>query len=181
MHGLLPPGLLGTGAMTPARKAKPAAATASGSRAFTLGYEAALPEHRAVAERLQVLLHDAGFKVKLRADSRAGLARARAAGEVEAALVSVLLPPVPAPALAVVLGLTGDASLLGKELPSLGAVADADARAKLVGERAQALQPSLPVLPLFARGLRLQLSPSLIDARRDAFGLLVLDDAWLAH
>jgi hypothetical protein len=66
-------------------------------------------------------------------------------------------------------------------LPPLGVVADAAARAALVEERAQALQGSLPLLPLFARGLRVQLSPALIDARRDAFGLLVLDDAWLAH
>jgi len=179
MHALLPPGLLGSGPMPAPLKATPTAAT--GARTFTLGYEAALAEQRAVAERLQVLLHDAGYKVRLRGETRDGLARARAAGDVEAALVSVLLPPLPAPALAVVLGLAMDKSLLARELPSLGAVADTAARASLVRERALSLQPGLSLLPLFARGLRVQTSVALLDAYRDGFGLLVLDDAWLAH
>jgi hypothetical protein len=150
-------------------------------RTFRLGYAVELPEQRAVAERLQVLLHDAGYTVRLVPDSRANLARARASGALEAALVSVLLPPLPAPALAVVLGLGGDAALVHRELQALGAVADADARGARARARARELAQELPLLPLYVRGLRVQLSEALVDARRDAFGLLVLDDAWLSR
>jgi peptide/nickel transport system substrate-binding protein len=181
MHALLPPSLLDWGPAPAPPKGKPVPVPAMAARGFTLGYEVGLPEHRAVAERLQVLLHDAGYKVRLSGGTREGLARARLRGELEAALVSVLLPPLAAPALAVVLGLSEDAALLGRELPGLGSVADAGARAARVRERAAQLQPGLPLIPLFARGLRAQLSPALLDVRRDGFGLLVLDDAWLAH
>lgn len=177
MPGLLPPGLLGAVPGPVALRAAPRPAGAV--RGFSLGYEAALPEQRAVAERLQVLLHDAGFLVRLLPETRAGLERARLAGDFEAQLVSVLLPPLPAPALAVVLGLTGDAGLLSRELPGLGAEGDAAARAVRARTRAVALQPVLPLVPLYVRGLRVQLSEALLGARRDAFGLLVLDDAWL--
>jgi MarR-like DNA-binding transcriptional regulator SgrR of sgrS sRNA len=150
----------------------------AGAGAFTLGFDAALPEHRAVAERLQVKLHDAGYRVRLQASDRPGLVRARTDGSLDAALVSVLLPPLPAPALAVVLALA-DPQLLSRELPALGAIEDPGARATRVRDRAVELQRTLPLVPLYARGLRARLGPSLVDARRDAFGLLVLDDAWL--
>lgn len=179
MPGLLPPGLLGTAPLPAAPRAAPRPAGAA--RGFSLGYEAALPEQRAVAERLQVLLHDAGFQVHLLPETRAGLERARLAGAFEAQLVSVLLPPLPAPALAVVLGLAGDTALLRRELPGLGAEGDAAARAARVRARALELQPVLPIVPLYVRGLRVQLSEALVGARKDSFGLLVLDDAWLVR
>lgn len=178
MPGLLPPGLLDAGPAPSPQKSRAAPATGHG---FTLGYESGLPEQRAVAERLQVVLHDAGYRVRLLGETRAGLLRARLAGQLEAALVSVLVPPVPAPALALVLGLTLDTGLLAAELPALGALSDATARAARVRARAAELQPQLPLVPLYARGLRVQLSEALLAARRDGFGLLVLDDAWLAR
>ncbi len=178
LRGLLPPGLGDAPAAPGPEKGRPSATSAA--RGFSLGYEGGVPEQRAVAERLQVVLHDAGYRVRLVGDTRQGLLRARASGELDAALVSVLLPPVPAAALALVLGLVGDTALLSRELPPLGALADAGARAARVRERAAELQPGLPVLPLFVRGLRVQLSEALLEARRDGFGLLVLDDAWLA-
>ena len=175
MPGLLPPSLLEPPPRpAPGRPGPPVA----GAGAFTLGFDAALPEHRAVAERLQVKLHDAGYRVRLQASDRPGLVRARTDGSLDAALVSVLLPPLPAPALAVVLALA-DPQLLSRELPALGAIEDPGARATRVRERAVELQRTLPLVPLYARGLRARLGPSLVDARRDAFGLLVLDDAWL--
>jgi peptide/nickel transport system substrate-binding protein len=177
LHGLLPEAL---GAAGPLPKRAPPLVEAAG-QGFTLGYELALPEQRAVAERLQVLLHDAGYALRLRGDSQANLARARARGELEASLVSVLLPPLPAPALAVVLGLPLDASLLARELPALGALADAEARSAKAAARARELLGEVPVFPLYARGLRVKLSDVLMDARRDAFGLLVLDEAWLVR
>jgi peptide/nickel transport system substrate-binding protein len=178
LHGLLPEALGEAGPW--ARGPKASAGRAAG-HGFTLGYEVALPEQRAVAERLQVLLHDAGYAVRLLGDSRENLARARAKGDVEAALVSVLLPPLPGPALAVVLGLVGDNGLLARELPPLGAVEDAPARAAKVAARARELLPLVALYPLYVRGLRVQLSDVLVEARRDAFGLLVLDEAWLVR
>jgi peptide/nickel transport system substrate-binding protein len=179
MPGLLPPGLLGTG---PGPAAPRGTAGPPGvSHGFSLGYEAALPEQRAVAERLQVLLHDAGYALRLVPETRAGLLRARTGEDFDAQLVSVLLPPLPAPALAVVLGLVGDGALLHRELPPLGALTDASARAARVRARARELQPGLPLVPLFARGLRVQLAEGLLGARRDGFGLLVLDEASLVR
>ena len=178
LHGLLPEAL---GAAGPTARKPKAWAAGAAVHGFTLGYEVGLPEQRAVAERLQVLLHDAGYAVRLVGDSRENLARARAQGHVEAALVSVLLPPLPAPALAVVLGLLGDTGLLSRELPALGAVADAQARSAKVAARAGELLSEVALYPLYARGLRVQLSDSMVDARRDAFGLLVLDEAWLVR
>lgn len=177
--GLLPEALAEAApAAVPSKRLPSAAATV---RAFSLGYEGGAVEQRAVAERLQVVLHDAGYAVRLVPGTREALARARAAGALEAALVSVLLPPVPAAALAVVLGLGGDAGLLARELPALGAVAEAKARGAKAALRARELLPSLPILPLYVRGLRVQLAAPLINAKRDAFGLLVLDDAWLVR
>ena len=178
LHGLLPPSLLDGPAPAPAAAPPVAKAVA---RPFTLGYAAGAPDQRAVAERLQVLLHDAGYPVRLHADTPAGLVQARRAGGVQAALVSVLLPPLPAPALALVLGLAQDGQLLQRELPALGAEADGAARAGRVAQRARALAKDVPVLPLYVRGLRASLADGLLDAHRDGFGLLVLDDAWLAR
>jgi hypothetical protein len=179
MSALLPPALVEP--PPPVAAPKRRTPVAAGARSFSIGYDTALAEDRAVAERLQVLLHDRGYPSRLQGFDRVGLARARTAGTVDAALVSVLLPPLPAPALALVLAATGDGELLGRELPPLGAIADPVARAARVRERALALQPTLPIVPLFVRGLRARLSPTLVDARRDAFGLLVLDDAWLSE
>lgn len=179
--GLLPPAL-GEAAVAPLPAKPPAAAgTAAASRSFRLGYEVGVAEQRAVGERLQVLLHDAGYSVRLVPDSHANLARAQAAGTLEAALVSVLLPPLAAPALAVVLGLVAETDGVAKELRALGAEADTEARSAKARARASELAPALPLVPLYVRGLRAQLSAGLLDARRDAFGLLVLDDVWLAH
>ncbi len=178
LHALLPDALLPAGAAAPAPPRPPAAAAAP-ARPFTLGYEVGVADQRAVAERLQVLLHDRGFPVRLRADSRAALLQARSTGALEATLVSLLLPPLPAPALALVLGLAQDAALLQRELPALGQEGDASARAVRAAQRALALAAQVPVLPLYVRGLRAGVGEALVDARRDGFGLLVLDDAWL--
>ena len=176
LHALLPPPLMES---APRPQPKPTAPRpTAGGRPFTLGYGLGNAEQRAVAERLQVLLHDAGYAVHLHADAPAALRQGRRAGTLQASLVSVLLPPLPAPALAVVLGLAADGGLMSRELPPLGAEADAVERAARVAERVRALAPQLPVVPLYTRRLRAGLSQALLEARRDAFGLLVLDDAW---
>lgn len=172
MPGLLPPALGGP------ERGTAHAAPGRGSGAALLLYVADRPTQRAVAERLHILLRDAGVQLTLAARTPEALDRDWRAGQGELALRSVLLPPLPAPALAVVLELAGDAAVQRRELAALGAVPDAAERAARTRERALQLAGTLPVLPLHVEGLRARLDPGLIDVRRDGLGLLVLDDAW---
>jgi peptide/nickel transport system substrate-binding protein len=172
LPGLLPPALGGP--------AEPAASTAPPGPAApaVLLYASDRPTHRAVAERLQILLRDASAPLTLRGLPATEAAAAWERGEGDAMLRSVLLPPLPAPALAVVLALSGDAEAARRELPALGAISDATQRGAKTAERAVALAPALPLLPLYVESARARLEPRLVDVRRDAFGLWVLDDAW---
>jgi MarR-like DNA-binding transcriptional regulator SgrR of sgrS sRNA len=172
MPGLLPPALGGPegsgGSASPAR----------GSGAALLLYAQDRPGQRAVAQRLQILFRDAGVQLALGARSAEALDRDWRAGQGDLALRSVLLPPLAAPALAVVLELAGDPELGRRERAALGALPDADVRGARARERALQLLRVLPVLPLYVEGLRARLDPALVDVRRDGFGLVVLDDAW---
>ncbi|HVP62267.1 MAG TPA: peptide ABC transporter substrate-binding protein [Myxococcaceae bacterium] len=172
MPGLLPPALGGPegagGSASPAR----------GSGAAMLLYLQDRPGQRAVAQRLQILLRDAGVQLTLGARSAEALDRDWRGGQGDLALRSVLLPPLPAPALAVVLELAPDPELARRELAALGALPDGDARAARARERAQQLRGALPVVPLYVEGLRARVDPAMVDVRRDGFGLMVLDDAW---
>jgi hypothetical protein len=172
MPGLLPPALGG-----PEASARPAA-PGRGSGSAVLMFAQERPGQRAVAERLQILLRDAGVQLTLAPRAADALDREWRAGQGDLALRSVLLPPLPAPALAVVLELAGDADVSRRELSALGALPDAEARAARARERALGLASTLPVVPLYVEGLRARLDPALVDVRRDGFGLLVLDDAW---
>ena len=172
MPGLLPPALGGPDRPTAS------AAPVRGSGTALLLYAADRPVQRAVAERLQILLRDAGVQLTLAARSAEVLDRDWRGGQGQLALRSVLLPPAPAAALAVVLELAADPAVQRRELSALGAVSDAAERAARTRERALQLAGTLPVLPLHVEGLRARLDPALIDVRRDGLGLLVLDDAW---
>lgn len=172
LWGLLPPGLGGP---------KEAARTTPPPRqsgVATLLFDRDRPAQRAVAERLQILLNDAGFRLTLSPRTGAELSAAWDRGEGDLALRSVLLPPIPAPALAIILELSGESEANRRELPALGAVPDPEGRAARVRERALALATSLPLVPLYVEGTRARLDEHLVDARRDAFGLWVLDDVW---
>src|SRR5262249_36522753 len=136
------------------------------------------PGQRAVAERLQILLRDAGVQLTLAPRGADALDRDWRAGQGDLALRSVLLPPLPAPALAVVLELSGDATTSRKELATLGAVADAQERAARARERALQLSGTLPVVPLYVEALPAPLIPRLVAVRRAGSGLLVLDEPW---
>jgi hypothetical protein len=94
-------------------------------------------------------------------------------------LHSLLLPPVPGPALAVVLDAAGRKDLLGVELPRIGVLPEAAARDARARERALALAPSLPLLPLYAQGLALRAEPEVGGLVFDAQGLPVLDGVWI--
>jgi peptide/nickel transport system substrate-binding protein len=145
----------------------------------TLLYDTDNEDQRAVAERLQVKLHDRGYTVVLTPLERAGLRARWASGDYEVMLHSLLLPPVPAPALAVVLDAAGRKDLLGVELPRIGLLPDATARDLRARERALALAPSLPLLPLYAQGLALRAAAEVGGLVFDAQGLPRLDGVWL--
>lgn len=173
MPHLLPPALL-----PQAPKPRPAAPASAGGRAVTLLYDASNEDHRAVAERIQVKLHDRGYKVALEPLPRSLLRTRWAKGDYDIMLQSLLLPPVPGPALAIVLDAAGRKDLLGVELPLIGAVADMTARDAKARDRAMALGPSVQILPLYAQGLGVRGAPELGGLVLDAQGLPVLDGVY---
>ncbi|MDY7230522.1 peptide ABC transporter substrate-binding protein [Hyalangium rubrum] len=174
MPHLLPPALL-----TQAPRPRPGAPGSGGMKTVTLLYDASLEDQRAVAERIQVKLHDRGYKVALEPLSRATLRARWAKGDFELMLHSLLLPPLPGPALAVVLDAAGRKDLLGVELPLIGSVADPAARDTKARERALAIAPSVPIIPLYAQGLGVRVAPEVGGLVMDAQGLPMLDGAYL--
>ena len=175
MPHLLPPALL---PQAPEPRTTPAPPPRTGSK-VTLLYDAESEDQRAVAERLQVKLYDRGYTVALTPLPRAELRARWARGDYELMLHSLLLPPVPGPALAVVLDAAGRKDLLGVELPRIGALPDAAARDAKARERALALAPSVPLLPLYAQGLALRVAPEVGGLVFDAQGLPRLEGVWL--
>ncbi|MFP2958816.1 hypothetical protein ACLEPN_13470 [Myxococcus sp. 1LA] len=90
MPHLLPPALLDA----PARP-RPSAPPVSPARTVTLRYDASVEDQRAVAERIQVKLHQRGYTVALEALPRAALRARWAQGDFELMLHALLLPPCP--------------------------------------------------------------------------------------
>jgi peptide/nickel transport system substrate-binding protein len=174
MPHLLPPALLNQ-----APRPRPGAPASSAGRAVTLLYDASSEDQRAVAERIQVKLHDRGYKVALEPQPRSVLRTRWAKGDFELMLHSLLLPPIPGPALAVVLDAAGRKDLLGVELPLIGSVAEPAMRDARARERALALAPTVPLLPLYAQGLGMRVAPEVGGLVLDAQGLPVLDGVYL--
>lgn len=178
MSRLLPP------ALEPAADAPrpPAPGPRPGpAREVTLAYDQALDDQRAVAERLQVKLHERGYKVALKGLSRRELRAAWHAGSFDLLLHSLLLPPAPGPALSIVIEAAGRRDLLRVHLPALGAIPDAAARDAKARELAGTLAPELEILPLYAQALRVTVAPHLVGLTLDAQGLPALDGAFLAE
>jgi hypothetical protein len=174
MPHLLPPALL----EQPPRPA-PAPPAPQAGRKVTLLYDATSGDQRAVAERLQVKLYERGYAVALEPLPRAELRQRWARGQYELMLHSLLLPPVPGPALAVVLDAAGRKDLLGVELLRIGSLPDAAARDDRARERALALASAVPLLPLYAQGVALRAAPEVGGVQFDAQGLPVLDGLFL--
>jgi hypothetical protein len=174
MPHLLPPALL-----SQAPGARPAKPPVQPGRKVTLLYEADSKDQRAVAERLQLQLNERGYVVALTPLPRAELRARQARGDYELMLHALLLPPVPGPALAVVLEAAGRGDLLGVELARIGGLADAAARDTRARERAVALAASVPMLPLYTQGVVLHAAPEVGGLVLDAQGLPLLDAAFL--
>ncbi|MFL5347908.1 MAG: ABC transporter substrate-binding protein [Hyalangium sp.] len=174
MPYLLPPALL-----PQPPKPRPSAPAAAGAKMVTLVYDATNEDQRAVAERIQVKLHDRGYKVALEPLSRTLLRIRWAKGDFDLMLQSLMLPPIPGPALAVVLDASGRKDLLGVELPLIGSIADPMARDARARDRAVALGPTVPILPLYAQGIGVRAASELGGLVMDAQGLPVLDGVYL--
>ncbi|WP_141592288.1 peptide ABC transporter substrate-binding protein [Myxococcus sp. AB056] len=170
MPHLLPPVMLDA----PARP-RPSAPSARPSRTVTLRYDASVEDQRAVAERIQVKLHERGYTVALEALPRAALRARWAQGDFELMLHALLLPPIPGPALAVVLDAGGRKDLLGVELPAIGVLPSSAARDARARERALALAASVPLVPLYVQGLGMRFAPDVGGVMMDAQGLPSLD------
>lgn len=153
----------------------------STARELKLAFDASLEDQRAVAERIQVKLHDRGYRVVLEPLPRIAVRARWAKGDFDLMLQQILLPTPPAAALAVVLELAGEHRRLASELPPLGAIADATERAERARARAAALAPELPLIPLYARAPRTVVAPGVHGLAVDAFGLPRLEDAFLAQ
>lgn len=176
MTALLPPLLM----PAPAAPAAPAAAPAGAQRSLALTFDGANEDHRAVAERLQVRLQSLGFRVALEPVARRALRERWKAGDFTLMLQQVLLPPLPAPALAVVMSLARKADTAARLKP-LGAIADPKERAERTHALAVELLPQLELLPLYAQGLSLQAGPGVQQLGLDGFGLPRLDDVFLGE
>jgi peptide/nickel transport system substrate-binding protein len=174
MERLLPPALHPNAESLPRPQPGPAART----REVTLLFDSSLDDHRAVAERIQLKLHDRGFKVALQGMPRAQLRARWRSGDYELMLHSLLLPPAPAPALAVAIEAAGRPDLLAAHLPRLGAVSDAAQRDARSREVADSLSAELELIPLYAQGVRLGTAVPLEGLGHDAQGLPWLDAAF---
>lgn len=173
LGGLLPPALGGPAAPPP-RPAKPAALAPA--REVTLLYDAGADDERAIAERLQVKLQPLGYRVALKGLARREL-KVRLAGDNELVLSSLLLPPSPTAALAVLLDAAGQRARIPTALQAIAAAADPDAKAR---ELAVQLQPELPIVPLATRGLGVTATKDVQHLTRDELGLPRLDDVFLS-
>lgn len=172
-------GLL-SNALAPEQKSPSSVSSGSRDRQdLALLYDAALTEQRRVAERIQVKLHDLGYRISLQPLSRRNLRQRWARQDFDLAIFSVLLPPRPAAALAVVLDLAGQAELMRAELPPLGQISDAGTRDAKARERAFKLTAQVPLIPLYSQSLHVYGKATLEGLRFDAYGLPLLDDAFL--
>jgi MarR-like DNA-binding transcriptional regulator SgrR of sgrS sRNA len=174
MHSLLPPALMPQEPIS-----RPAAPAQAAGRALTLMFDQSLPEQRLVAERLQVKLHDLKYAIALRPVPRADLRAAWSTGNFDLMLHAVLLPPFAGPALALAIETSGRHELLSTELPAIGALADDADRERAALERARALLPSLPLIPLYAQAVNLVARSEVASLGVDGYGLPALDDAFL--
>lgn len=178
MYRLLPPLLNPSSSARPPRPPRLERVAPPGAQ-LALVLDASNDDHRAVGERLQVKLHDAGVLLSLRRLPRAELRAALASGDYDLALVSFAALPEAGMALAqlVLAGVGRDAAR--EELRKVGAGADAAARRALAAARASDLGERLPLLPLYAQAVRIAARSGVAGVGFDASGAPSLADAWL--
>lgn len=172
------------GLLAPSNDPQPAPPTPPGAPAPLAPISAELlvdasGEGRAVADRLQVKLHDRGASLRVLALPRRELEQRVGNGQYDLALVAVPALPDPGLNLAQVLLLVLPPEQVQKELAALGALPDAAARSERAQRRARALAPTLPVVPLYAQGLSVAVRGGVRGLRFEATGTLDLGGLWL--
>jgi peptide/nickel transport system substrate-binding protein len=170
---LVPPTLLPAAALPPAAPPAPPPAGAAPAR-LTLLVASDAPDQKAVADRLQVKLFDAGVKAAVEQGPGARLAQRLASDGYDVALLPVAVQPL-APALA-----AGQVACAAR-----GPAAARRAMAELAGlppevaaARAAALTSALDLVPLFATGARASAGPALLGPPPRADGAPSLGDLW---
>ena len=164
----------------------PPSAPARGPSRFAPGqlvlvYDVSAPGHRAVAERIQLRLHEAGLEARLEATSGRDLRERLAARRYDLALARTIAPADPGLALAAPLILGGERETATLALRDPRIVrGDPEAALLAARSRAASFRGAVPIVPLYAvpiaaglvddRTLRIPetaasaLAPSLADA-----------------
>ncbi|MBS2029488.1 MAG: hypothetical protein JST54_16420 [Deltaproteobacteria bacterium] len=161
-------------AATPVNAMPPLAQHLSGTLLVDAG-----DESRAVAERLQVKLHDLGADLKVVPVARAEYVRRLGVGDYDAALVTLPALPEAGLNLAQVLLLAEPPAQVQQELAVLGALPEAAARREKASARARELAGTISVTPLYAQGLAAAGRPHVRGLAFDAAGVPDLGALWL--
>jgi peptide/nickel transport system substrate-binding protein len=141
----------------------------------TLLADGSAPDQRALAERIQVKLFDAGVRASLEVADAARFADRLARGDHDVALVSVPVAAVrPALAAAQVAFVTRGPAAARRAMERLAGL---DGEAAAVA--ADRLAAELDVVPLVASGLRASCGPALQGLAPGADGGFDLGDLWL--
>ena len=180
MSGLLPPVLeLSVGGPPGPHSVRPPRPTLPAGLQLTLVLDAGAEDQRAVAERLQIKLHDFGVAVQLKRLSRAEHRVALSQGGYDLALVGFAALPEPGMALAQLVHFAQGRDAARELLRALGAGPDAASRRALVLAQAALLKQRLPLLPLYVQAPRVAVREKVAPVGFDGCGAPALADAWL--
>ena len=163
--------------LPPPGPAEAAGAPGAAPARLVLLASSAAPDQRAVAERIQVRLFDAGVRAALELEEPARFAARLAAEDYDVALVPVPVQPL-APALAagqVVLAVRGS-DAARRAMAALSGPGGLEPAA--AGEQARALGRALDLWPLFATGARASTGPALEGLRVGVDGGIDPGDLW---
>ncbi|HEY3445164.1 MAG TPA: ABC transporter substrate-binding protein [Myxococcales bacterium] len=175
LHGLLPSAL--ESAATAAAK-RPARPTLPAGLQLVLLCDESADEQRAVADRLQVKLHDFGVAVQVRRLPRAAYREALGSGAYDLALTGFALLPEPGMALAQLVAFAQGRDAARELLKVVGAGSDLAARRAAATSQATALRAKLDLLPLYVQVPRVLVRPGVVPVAVDGCGAPLLSDAW---
>lgn len=140
---------------------------------LTLLTDASSEDHRRVGERYQIKLRDAGVALEVKRMPRQALRAALLKGDYDAALVTFPALPEPGLALAQVTYLAKGPDVAREQLRVLGGDDQVPAAAQSVWD-----PWNLPIIPLYAQGLRAVARPGVSRFGFDPSGAPSLADAW---
>jgi MarR-like DNA-binding transcriptional regulator SgrR of sgrS sRNA len=140
--------------------------------------DASNEDHRSVAERIQVMLHPRGIALVVRPVPRTEFVRRIASKDYDLAIVGMPAFPESGLALAQVVHFTSGRDLAAQELAAIGKLPDPSARRAFASARAHDLLGTLPLVPLYASGVRMSIRAGVYGAEFDAAGVPSLADLW---